>query len=167
MYKENDYLVYGKDICQVEKIQKQKFNNEDYYILRPIRNKSLKISAPISDKAGKIRSLITKEEIEYLISKIPSLPIIEADDKLMESEYKKLLNTKKHEDLIRIIKTTYLRNKKRLDNNKKIAEKDKTYFELAEEYLYNEFSIVLNKTYEKTKEYIINEVTKKSNKNTD
>ena len=92
MYKENDYLVYGKDICQVEKIEKQKFNNEDYYILRPIRNKSLKISAPMSDKAGKIRSLITKEEIEYLISKIPSLPIIEADDKLMESEYKKLLN---------------------------------------------------------------------------
>lgn len=160
MYKENDYLVYGKDICQVEKIEKQKFNNEDYYILRPVKNKSLKISAPISDKAGKIRDLITKEEIEVLISKIPSLPIIKAADKFIESEYKKLLNNKTHEDLIRIIKTTYLRNQKKLDNNKKIAEKDKTYFELAEEYLYNEFAIVLNKSYEETKEYIINEVTK-------
>ena len=160
MYKENDYLVYGKDICQVEKIEKQKFNNEDYYILRPVKNKSLKISAPISDKANKIRDLITKEEIEVLISKIPSLPIIKTDDKFIESEYKKLLNNKTHEDLIRIIKTTYLRNKKRLDNNKKIAEKDKTYFELAEEYLYNEFAIVLEKSYEETKEYIINEVLK-------
>lgn len=160
MYKENDYLVYGKQVCRVEKIEKMKFNNEDYYILRPIKNKSLKISAPVSDKANKIRSLITKEDIETLISKIPSIEIIKIDDKFIESEYKKLLNNNTHEDLIKIIKTTYLRNKNRLDNNKKIAEKDKTYFELAEEYLYAELSIVLNKSYEETKEYIIKEVTK-------
>lgn len=160
MYKENDYLVYGKDICQVEKIEEKKFNNEDYYLLRPVKNKSLKISAPISDKANKIRDLITKEEIEVLISKIPSIKTITTDDKFIESEYKKLLASGTHEDLIKIIKTTYLRNKSRLDNNKKIAEKDKTYFELAEEYLYNEFAIVLGKSYEETKEYIINEVLK-------
>ena len=160
MYKVNDYLIYGKDVCQVEKIEEKKFNNEDYYLLRPIKNKSLKISAPISDKANKIRDLITKEEIENLINKIPSLPIITTDDKFIESEYKKLLSNNNHEDLIKIIKTTYLRNKKRIDNNKKIAEKDKTYFELAEEYLYNEFSITLNKSYEETKEYIINAVAK-------
>lgn len=160
MYKENDYLVYGKDVCQVEKIEEKKFNNEDYYLLRPIKNKSLKISAPVSDRAGKIRALITKEEINNLISKMPSLSIITTDDKFIESEYKKLLSNNTHEDLIRIIKTTYLRNKARLDNNKKIAEKDKTYFELAEEYLYNEFSIVLDKSYDETKEYIISEVSK-------
>lgn len=160
MYKENDYLVYGKDICQVERIEEKKFNNEDYYLLRPVKNKSLKISAPISDKANKIRDLITKEEIEVLISKIPSIETITTDDKFIESEYKKLLANGTHEDLIKIIKTTYLRNKIRLDNNKKIAEKDKTYFELAEEYLYNELAIVLDKSYEETKEYIINEVLK-------
>ena len=86
MYKENDYLVYGKDICQVEKIEEKKFNNEDYYLLRPLKNKSLKISAPISDKANKIRDLITKEEIEVLISKIPAITIITTDDKFIESE---------------------------------------------------------------------------------
>lgn len=164
MYKENDYLVYGKDICQIEKIEEKKFNNEDYYILRPVKNKSLKISAPVSDKAGKIRDLITKEEIEVLIKKTPSLPTVKTDDKFIESEYKKLLNNKNHEDLIKIIKTTYLRNKKRLDNNKKLAEKDKNYFELAEEYLYNEFAIALNKTYAETKEYIISEVSKLTEK---
>ena len=158
MYKINDYLVYGKDVCKVEKIEENKFNNEDYYLLRPIKNESLKISAPIKDKAGKIRALITKEKIEDLINKIPTIPLIETEDKFIENEYKKLLSTNSHEDLIKIIKTTYLRNKKRLDNNKKIAEKDKNYFELAEEFLYNEFSIVLGKTYEETKEYIVNKV---------
>ena len=160
MYKVNDYLVYGKDVCQVEKIEEKKFNNEDYYLLRPIKNKSLKISAPISDKANKIRALLTKEDIENLINKIPSIKAITSDEKFIESEYKKLLSNNTHEDLIKIIKTTYLRNKERLDNNKKIAEKDKTYFELAEEYLYNELSIVLEKTYDETRDYIINQVTK-------
>ena len=44
-----------------QKKSKKKFNNEDYYLLRPIKNKSLKISATISDKDGKIRDLITKK----------------------------------------------------------------------------------------------------------
>lgn len=160
MYKINDYLVYGKDVCKVCAIEEKKFNNEDYYLLRPIKNESLKISAPVANKANKIRDLITLEEINTLISKIPSIEIITTEDKFIENEYKKLLNNATHEDLIKIIKTTYLRNKKRLDNNKKIAEKDKTFFELAEEYLYNELSIVLEKTYEETKEYITNEVEK-------
>ena len=48
------------------------------------------------------------------------------------------------EDLIKIIKTAYIRNDNRLKNNKKISDKDKTYFEKAEEYLYNELSIYWN-----------------------
>lgn len=66
-----------------------------------------------------------------------------------------------HEDLIKIIKTTYLRNKERTENNKKIREIDDSYFKKAEKYLYNEFSIVLNKSFEETKEYIINKVLEK------
>lgn len=160
MYKVNDYLVYGKDVCKVEKIEEKKFNNEDYYILRPVKNESLKISAPVTDKAGKIRPLISKEEIEILISKIPLINPVTAEDKFIESEYKKLIISGTHEDLIKVIKTTYLRNKDRLEKNKKIAEKDKNYFELAEEYLYYELSIVLEKSFTETKDYIINQVTK-------
>lgn len=88
---------------------------------------------------------------------------IDVDEKYIEAEYKKLLQDPTHEDLISIIKTTYLRNKERIDNNKKLIEKDTKYFELAEQYLYNEFSIILNLTYSKTKDYVINEVTKLEN----
>lgn len=49
-------------------------------------------------------------------------------------------------------------------NNKKVAEKDKSYFELAEEYLYNEFSVVLGYTFEETKAYVINEVLQNEKK---
>ena len=92
------------------------------------------------------------------IKNILNIKTIECDDKNIEQEYKKLLNNASWEDLITIIKTTYKRNQARLDNKKKISDKDKNYFELAEIYLYTEFSIVLNMSFEETKEYIIKKV---------
>lgn len=156
MYKINDYLRYGKDVCKVKEIEEKKFNDQDYYLLVPVKDKSLKIEIPVN--SNKIQDLISKEELEKLIKKIPDITPIEIDDKFLESEYKKLLSTGSYEDIIKVIKTTYLRNKERLDNNKKVAEKDQNYFELAEDYLYNEFSIVLDKSYDDTKNYIIKKI---------
>lgn len=161
MYKVNDYLIYGKEVYKVYEIEEKKFNNEDYYLLRPIKDPSLKIEVPVSNK--RIRNIISKEKLHEIIKEIPTIPLIEADDKFLETEYKLLLTTASHQDLIKIIKTTYFRNKERLDKNKKLAEKDIKYFELAEEYLYNEFSIVLGYDYDQTKDYIINQVTNLTN----
>ena len=133
----------------------------DYYILMPITDKSLKIQIPMNSQL--IRELITKERVEEIINSIPSIEIIKTDSKSLENDYKQLMQSGTHEDLIRIIKTTYLRNKERIDNNKKTTDKDNYYFNQAELYLYNEFSVVLNMTYDETKEYIISKVNKISN----
>ena len=162
MFKLNEYVVYKKDVCIVKEIKKNQFHNKDYYILEPINDKTLKINIPTDNKD--LRNLITKEELTKIINKIPKVNIITTDDKLIEMEYKELLKSNNLLDLVKIIKTSYLRNKKRLDNNKKVGEKDQNYFELAEKYLYTEFSIVLNLTYNDTKKYIINEISKLDNK---
>ena len=52
--------------------------------------------------------------------------------------------------------------KERLDNNKKTTDKDNYYFNLAENYLYQEFSIALNLSYDETKQYVIDKVAKLS-----
>lgn len=162
MFKLNEYVVYKKDVCIVKEIKKNYFHNKDYYILEPINDKTLKINIPTDNKD--LRNLITKEELTKIINKIPKVNIITTNDKLIEMEYKELLKSNNLLDLVKIIKTSYLRNKKRLDNNKKVGEKDQNYFELAEKYLYTEFSIVLNLTYNDTKKYIINEISKLDNK---
>ena len=46
MYKENDYLVYKKDVCKVREIKTNKMNGKDYYILIPISDEYLIIEAP-------------------------------------------------------------------------------------------------------------------------
>lgn len=156
MFKINEYIIYNKDVCIIKEIKEKFYKNMDYYVLTSISNESLKLQIPIN--SNKIRELISLEELNNIIKEIPNIEIIKDNDRLIENTYKTLMQSGTHKDLIKIIKTTYLRNKKRTENNKKLSEIDDFYFRKAEKYLYNEFSVVLNKTFDKTKEYIINKV---------
>lgn len=156
MYKINDYVVYKKDVCIISDIRKNYFRNTDYYTLIPVYDNSLKIDVPVN--SGLIRNVITKEEVESIINDIPKIEIINNNDKLMESEYINLLHNGDYISLIKIIKTTYLRNDDRIRNKKKISEKDVNYFNLAERYLYSEFAIALDMSYDDTKNYVIDRV---------
>ena len=84
---------------------------------------------------------------------------IESNERFIENEYRKLLSINSHEDLIKIIKTSYLRNKKRMDNNKKTSSRDSEFLELAEKYLYSELGLSLGLSFEDTKDYIINKLS--------
>lgn len=155
MFKVGDYVVYKRDLCIIKEI-----TNNKYYKLALIDDETLTISVLIENKLGYLRYPLSKKEANQIISTIPLIEPLQINEKLLENEYKNLLKTNKHEDLIKIIKTTYLRNTERIKTGKKIGEKDQTYFELAEKYLYNELSYDLNMTYEECKEYIIECVTK-------
>ena len=43
MYKVDDYLIFGKDVCKVKGVEEKKYNDEDYYILAPIKDETLKL----------------------------------------------------------------------------------------------------------------------------
>ncbi|MBE6152450.1 MAG: hypothetical protein E7165_03980 [Firmicutes bacterium] len=160
MFKAGEYVVYKRDVCKIVEIKKNQINNTDYYIMVPINDDSLKINVPIENKLGNIRPLLNKEQVKLLIHNIPNIKTIDSQNKLIENAYRDLIHDNTHEGLIKIIKTAYLRNKERLDNKRKIGDKDDCYFKLAETYLYNELAIVLNMSFEQTKEYIIKEVEK-------
>lgn len=155
-----DYVVYRKEVCKIVEIKENYIKDMDYYRLVPVDDESLHLDVPVANEKSLLRDLINKDEVEEIIKKITQIKPIESEEKVLENEYKNLLNAGKPEDYIKIIKTTYLRNKERLDNKRKISDKDNHYFNLAEKYLYNEFSVVLNKNFEETKQYVIDEVMK-------
>jgi CarD family transcriptional regulator len=159
MLKIGEYIVYKRDVCKIKEIKENYFKNQDYYILEPIQDKSLKISVPIQNEE-ELKPVISKEKVQELINKIPNINVIEKNDKILENEYKLLLNNGTYEDLIKIIKTTYMRNQKRKEDKKKVSEKDLYYFNLAEKYLYTECSVSLNLSYDDTKNYIIKNIQK-------
>ncbi len=164
MFEKDSYVVYKRDVCKIIDVKKNKFTNLDSYILVPLFDDSLKISVPIDNKNGYLRKLLTKKEINELINNMPNVKPIETDSHSLENEYRNLFHSGKHEDLVKIIKTTYLRNKERTDSKRNVGEKDKEYFEKSEKYLYNELSIVLGKTYDETKEYVIDKVRENDKK---
>lgn len=60
-----------------------------------------------------------------MISKIPTIEIIQSEDREIEYVYKRLLEEGTLENLIKVIKTTYMRNQERLSQNKRIGERMK------------------------------------------
>lgn len=156
MFKVGDYVVYNNSVCKIIEIRKKRYNNLDYYFMHSIDDNSLNIEIPINNKL--IRKVITKEQALELINKIPSINTLEDSGKMMENSYKLWMKGNQMEDLIKIIKTTYLRNDYRIKNGKRVSEKDSIYFNMAEKRLYNELSISLNLSFNETKEYIINKL---------
>ena len=161
MYNVGDFVVYKKDVCKIVDYKEKHIKDIDYYELVPILDSTLKIVVPVS--SGYLRNILSKEKADSIIDMIPSIGVIDVNDKLIENEYKRLLHDEEYEGLIKIIKTTYLRNEDRINNKRKISEKDDNYFNLAEKYLYSEFSVALNIPYEEVKKYVIDRVKEKSN----
>ena len=157
MYKSGDVVVYGRDVYRIKDVKDNYLFNKNYYIMNPIDDDSLVTSVPV-DTTSYLRDVITKEEAEELIAKIPSIEIVQASDRDIEYEYKQLLRENTLEALIKIIKTTYMRNMMRQNQNKRISEKDEQYFNQAERRLYNELSISLHLTFDDTKRYVIDSV---------
>ena len=148
-----DYVIYQEQVCQIKEQKMNEFTNLESFILVPVTDSSLKLNVPVNNP--NIKNLMTKEEIKNLISLMPSIPLIDIEEKLLENEYKRLYHSGSKEDLIKIIKTTYRRNQDRLNNNKKISEKDNKYFTLAENLLYSEIATVFGISLEEAKEYIL------------
>lgn len=153
MFKEGSYVVYKQNVCKIKEIKHSTLRDKDYYVLIPVNDESLIIDLPVDN--NNLRSLITRKELDNFIKTIKDIKTINvSNDKMLEQEYKLLLKDGTHESLIKIIKTTYLRNKDRVDAKRKIGQKDEEYFKKAERLLYTEFMIILNKSYDETKKYV-------------
>lgn len=161
MFNVGDFVVYKKDVCKIVDYKEKHIKDNDYYELVPILDNSLKIVVPVD--SGYLRNVLSRRDVEEIIDMIPNIGVIEINDKLIENEYKRLLQENTYNGLIKIIKTTYLRNEDRINNKRKISEKDDNYFNLAEKYLYSEFSVALGIPYDEVKKYVIDRVKEKCN----
>jgi CarD family transcriptional regulator len=166
MYKIGDYVIHKRYVCKIVNIREKFFNDIDYFVLENIIDPSLSIMVP-KNKESILKPIMTKKEIEELLKKIPSIPVIDLkDEKSIENSYRELINTGEKEDLIKIIKSAYIRNQERVKLGKKAGEKDTSYLEMAENLLYNECAVSLGISLSEAKEYIIKKVEeydKKSN----
>lgn len=162
MYKVNDIVVYRRDVCKVVGKHRSDFTGEMCYDLVPYlrQDGSVKMQVPVANKAGNLRNLITSEQIAQLIMDAPDIQTLENKPANMKSQYATLLKGNDISDLICIIKTSYGRNKARMEQHKKLASIDDEYLQKAEKYLYDEISVALGMSYAEAKNYFEDEVAK-------
>ncbi len=168
MFKKGEYVVCGnKGVCVVEDITTLDISGVDkkreYYILKPVYMPGSTVYVPVDTAKESMRSVLSRAEADQLISGIPDIPLITiTNDKLLEQEYKGCMKANSCEELIRIIKTIYLRKQKRLEAGRKVTAVDAKYFRLAEETLYGELAISLGLSRDEVEAYITGEMERHS-----
>ena len=166
MFKKGDYIIYGSTgVCLVEDITvpdylKQHGINKDYYRLAPVYRTET-IYTPV-DTSVFMRSIITKEEADNLILKIPSIQEEHfeiKDHRTLAENYKASIKSHECEDLIRLVKTVYTRSRQMIDSGKKPAQTDMQYMKQAEDLLHGEFAVALDIPITEVPTYISNKLS--------
>ena len=121
MFQVNDVVIYGHHgVCEITNVGTLKMPMADqeklYYTLRPVYHKESSVYAPVENRKIVMRSVITIEEA---------------------------MQTCDCEELVKIIKTLYLRKQQRLESGKKVTVVDEKYFRQAEDKLYEELAYAL------------------------
>lgn len=164
MFEIGEYIVYGNTgVCKVEEVKTMKGPGmkEDrlYYTLEPVYRKGSRLFTPVDNQKVKMRPILTLQEADELIGRIKEIDLLWVkDEKNREQVYKEAIRTCDCEDLIRMIKTLYLRKKARLDAGKKVTSSDAKYLHLAEESLYGELSVVMGIPKEEMETFIYEKV---------
>lgn len=149
MFGIGEYIIYGtKGVCKVTDITTMQLDGmpgeKEYYILQPYRQSGSRIFVSTDNQKTIMRRILTREEALALIDEIAHIPELWIDnDKMREEQYKNCIRACDCRELVRIIKTLYMRKCQRLQSGKKITATDERYLKMAEEHLYSELSIPL------------------------
>lgn len=167
MFQKEDMVVYGHHgICKIidkgtlsmDMVDKKK----EYYTLNPVYRPDALVYAPVENRKILMRKVIQKEEAEALIDQIPQIETVWIlNEKVREAQYKEALQSCDCVELIKIIKTLFLRKKDRMEHGKKVTVVDERYFRQAEERLYGELAFVLGKEKSEMPEYIAERMEEK------
>ncbi len=166
MFQKGELVIYGNyGICRVDEIGIPSISLADdktlYYTLAPLFHSGV-IYVPI-DTSVYMRPILSKEQAEELIEQIPEIQeesITGQDVRALGEKYKGFLSTHQCEDLVRLIKTIYTKEKIMTAKGKKLAKTEQDYGKLAKEMLHRELSLALDIPYEKVQLYITDRIKK-------
>lgn len=164
MFEKGQYVVCGsKGVCTIEEVTTLSIPGVDrereYYILKPLYVSASTVYVPVDMGETSMRNVLSSQEAEELIGKIPGIELIQApSDKMLESLYRECIKSSRCEDCLKIIKTVYLRKLKRMEDGRKVTAVDTKYFKLAEDSLYGELAVALNIPKNEVEGYITEEM---------
>lgn len=159
MYQAGDLIMYGNTgVCRVEGVgHPDGISDKEtlYYKLVPVYDTEV-IYTPVDTKAF-MRPVMDKEQAEKLIDSIPDIPedVCEHRDmKMLTERYRECLNTHDNADLVRLIKSVYLKNERSIKAGRHMGQIDQQYMKRAEKLLYGELAVALGMEYNQVQPHI-------------
>ncbi len=156
-----DNVSYGTaGICTITGIEKRCFDGEneyDYYMLSPINSKTSKYYLPVTNSEGKLRRLLSKDEIFELIDKAAEYDDEgwEKDSRERKAKFDSILNGDDFEKLLKMLKALYFQQERNKLSGKKLVNSDENAMKAAEGIVFQEFAIVLGIEYEDVENFIL------------
>ena len=150
MFKVGDYVACGnKGVCRVSEITTLDISgvdkNEEYYILKPVYNTASTVYIPVALADESIRSILSAGEAKAFLKDIPDIKCLDIQsEKMVEAEYKGCIRSNDIRKLVSLVKTIYVRRRKRLEAGRKETAVDAKYFRIAAEFLFGELAISLD-----------------------
>lgn len=161
MFQVSQYIIYGNyGVCCIQNVGQMEGEMEQrlYYTLTPCYMSGT-ISTPVDNQRVVMRPIMTADEAMALISHMQAIDTMWIqDEKRREQDYKTILKTCDCKELVKMIKTIYLRKQARIQEGKRLGALDEKYFNMAEEKLYGEMAISLQKSKEETKTFVHEQV---------
>ncbi len=160
MYSIGDKIMYSSfGICKVTAIEKRNLTGEEqeYYILKLINSDKNIFYVPTNNDMAlsKMHPICSKAEVDELISHMNSEGLIWIDNDIRrKEEYSRIIKDADKHEIIRLIKTLYLRRKELAESGKKLRSTDENFLSLAENMLFEEFAYALDIDRSEVVEYI-------------
>lgn len=149
MIQVNDTVLYGvHGVCKVADTVTRTVGgkNVDYYILKPVFDGSSTVYVPMENQAltAKLKRILSAAEIYEMIRSMPEEDLLWVENENERRQlFQEILVSGDRAQLVRLIKTLYARQQKRLEQKKNLLMSDEKFMKDAERILYEEFAYVL------------------------
>ncbi len=164
-----DIVVFKHNVCKIEDKRENYFENKDYWELRAIFERSLKLYVACDQATlPSMRPVMKRQEALELIDSIADArpaSIGEGSNKAkagnprqIKETYEAYLKTLSPKDLVPIIKTCHERSVAREESGQKATAIDKKYLDLAENLLCDELAVSLDIPREEIREFMLKRI---------
>ena len=160
MFEIGECIVYGiNGICRVEGIVPSPYDRTDtreYYFLVPIGSATSSIYTPVDNDRVPMRRLMTREEIDSLMQRIPDIePLAVPVERQRRELYRTTIGSLEPDGYVRVIKAVDQRRVRLAAARKHFPMTDLEYGRLARRLLYGECAHVLGVSEQEAEAYVL------------
>lgn len=151
MYKVGDYVISSANgICRIEDRMHLDMDgideNQWFFLVVPVAEQATRLYIPVEKIGDKTRKVMNESEAWSLMDGVVDIDELEiSNDRMREQIYKQAVMSNDPVQLIRVIKTIFVRKKQREAEGKKNTIVDERYFKLAENNLYDELAFAVGR----------------------